>query len=122
MPCTPPPGGVADEHRYTLGMGVLHGFSRGVGPASAWNNVLPPTPISPPTRFALWSASRDAGTDRTATTTSRKLGAKRSKILVTVSLWSTAEPDGTWAYVHSGRRPWALIRLGSARCGRAAST
>src|SRR6478752_8209177 len=122
MPCTPPPGGVADEHRYALGMGVLHGLSRGVGPASAWNRVLPPTPMSPPTRLALCSANRAAGTDRTATTTSRNPGAKRSKTFVTVSLWSIVEPDGTWAYVHSGRRPCASMRLGSTICGTDAST
>src|SRR5215216_2574962 len=116
MPCTPLPGGVADEHRYALGIGVLHGLSRGVGPASAWNNVLPPTPMSPPTRLALWSANRAAGIDLTANTMSRKPGAKRSKTLVTVSLWSTVELDGTCAYVHSGRRPCASMRLGSARC------
>src|SRR4051794_27030647 len=122
MPCTPAPGGVADEHRYTLGIGVLHGLSRGVGPANAWTKVLPPTPMSPPTRLALWSANCAADTDRTATTTSRKPGAKRSKTFVTVSLWSTGEPDGTCAYVHSGRRPCASMRLGSTRCGSAAST
>src|SRR3954451_20653188 len=95
MPCTPPPGGVAEEHKYTLGIGVLHGLSRGVGPASACHSVLPPTPMSPPTRLALCSASRAAGTDRTATTTSRKLGAKRSNIFVTRSVWPKGEPDGT---------------------------
>lgn len=35
MPCTPAPGGVAAEHRYTLGIGVRQGFNRGVGPAIA---------------------------------------------------------------------------------------
>src|SRR5215208_2505180 len=97
MPCTPPPGGVADEHRYALGIGVLHGFSRGVGPASAWNSVLPPTPMSPPTRLALWSASRAAGFDRAATTMSRNPGADRSKTFVMVSVWSIGENDGTCA-------------------------
>src|SRR5262249_57774387 len=109
MPCTPPPGGVADEHRYTFGIGVLHGLSRGVGPASACHSVLPPTPMSPPTRLALWSANRAAGTERTATTTSRNSGAKRSKTFVTASLWSTGEPDATGADVHSGRPPCASI-------------
>src|ERR1700692_3430609 len=96
MPCTRPPGGVADEHRYTLGIGVLHGSSRGVGPANAWNKVLPPTPMLPPTRLALCSASRAAGVDRTAATTSRKPGAKRSKIFMTVSAWSAGGADGRW--------------------------
>ena len=40
MPCTPPPGGVADEHRYTPSIGVVHGFSRGVGPARACHSVV----------------------------------------------------------------------------------
>ena len=43
MPCTPVPGGVADEHRYALGTGVVHGSSRIVGPTIAANNVAPPT-------------------------------------------------------------------------------
>ncbi len=40
--------------------------------------------------------SRDAGTLRTATTTSRKPGANRSKIPVTVSAMSSVDPAGTW--------------------------
>ena len=35
MPCTPVPGGVADEHKYAFGMGVVHGLSRNVGPTMA---------------------------------------------------------------------------------------
>src|SRR4030088_1388307 len=111
MPCTPPPGGVADEHRYTLAIGVLHGLSRGVGSANPLNKVLPPTAMSPPTRLALCSTNRAAGIDRTAATTSRKPGAKRSKIFMTASAWSTGEPDGTCAYVHNGRRACSSVRV-----------
>ena len=49
MPCTPVPGGVADEHRYAFGMGVVHGLNRIVGPTIAANRVAPPTMMSPPT-------------------------------------------------------------------------
>lgn len=47
MPCTPAPGGVAAEHRYTLGIGVRQGFNRGVGPAIARQVELAPTVMSP---------------------------------------------------------------------------
>ena len=47
--------------------------------------LLPPTPMSPPTRLALWSDSRAAGTLRTPTTRSRKPGANRSNTLLTLS-------------------------------------
>lgn len=46
MPCTPAPGGVAAEHRYTLGIGVRQGFNRGVGPAIARQVELAPTVMS----------------------------------------------------------------------------
>ncbi len=49
MPCTPPPGGVEDEHRYTPGSAVRYGFQRGVGRSKVWRSVEAPPLMSPPT-------------------------------------------------------------------------
>src|SRR5262249_35434132 len=48
-PCTPGPGGVADEHRYTPRSGVRYGFHRAAGRASTWRTVCMPQAMSPPT-------------------------------------------------------------------------
>ncbi len=36
MPCTPPPGGVEDEHRKIRGSGVAYGAGRSAGRARSW--------------------------------------------------------------------------------------
>ena len=49
MPCTPPPGGVELEHRYTPGIAVRYGFHRGVGRSTVCSRVPAPPLMSPPT-------------------------------------------------------------------------
>src|ERR1039457_7721217 len=56
MPCTPPPGGVDAEHRYTPSTAVRYGPARGghadhggTGPSSVCRSVPAPLLMSPPT-------------------------------------------------------------------------
>ncbi len=42
MPCTPPPGGVADEHRTTPRTPSEYGSSAGRGRSTSWRSVLAP--------------------------------------------------------------------------------
>ena len=42
MPCTPPPGGVAAEHRYTLRSAVRCEFQRGAARKTVWPSVAAP--------------------------------------------------------------------------------
>ena len=42
MPCTPPPGGVDAEHRYTPRIAVRYGFHRGVGRSTVCSSVAGP--------------------------------------------------------------------------------
>ena len=49
MPCTPPPGGVEDEHRYTPSIGVAQGCSEIVGRVKSWRRLPAPPLMSPPT-------------------------------------------------------------------------
>src|SRR5437660_6590011 len=76
IPCTPGPGGVDEEQRYTPCSGVLYIVA--VGLRKSWLSSAAPPPISPPIRFAL-CCSRSAGvmTERAAMQ-SRNPGAKRS--------------------------------------------
>src|SRR5438552_14956295 len=64
MPCTPPPGGVEAEQRYTPGSAVVYGFQRGVGLKSVCRIVCAPPLMSPPTKLASYAsysvAPRDA--------------------------------------------------------------
>ena len=50
MPCTPPPGAVDAEHRYTLGEEVR--YPRIVGRKTSCIGSIAPPMMSPPTRFA----------------------------------------------------------------------
>ena len=77
-PCTPGPGGVAAEHRYTPSTPRRTGRARRWGGRSPGAGPAAPAEMSPPTRLALWCDIADAGTHRDATTTSRNPGANRS--------------------------------------------
>ena len=105
MPCTPGPGGVAEEHRNTPGSGVAYGSHRGTGRARVCHTVASPTDTSPPTWIGLSSASRAAVRTWEATTVSAKPGAYRSMRRVIVAVTSTSEPAGTWQYDQTGCSP-----------------
>jgi hypothetical protein len=49
MPCTPPPGGVDDEHRYRPRTGVAHGCSETRGRMKNCRRSVTPPLMSPPT-------------------------------------------------------------------------
>lgn len=49
IPCTPPPGGVEAEQRYSPRVPVLYGFHRIVGRKIVWRSVPAPPLMSPPT-------------------------------------------------------------------------
>src|ERR1019366_9735071 len=49
MPCTPPPGGVEAEQRYSPLAPVRYPFHRIVGRKTVWRNVPAPPLMSPPT-------------------------------------------------------------------------
>src|SRR5674476_938914 len=50
-PCTPAPGGVDDEQRYTPLIDVLYGSALTTGRKKSCRSVLAPPMMSPPTRF-----------------------------------------------------------------------
>lgn len=49
MPCTPAPGGVAAEHRYTPGTPVKYGSRAARGRTTVCSTVAAPVAMSPPT-------------------------------------------------------------------------
>ncbi len=49
IPCTPPPGGVDDEHTNRPGSGVVYGFQRTTGRNRSWRTSWTPPLMSPPT-------------------------------------------------------------------------
>src|SRR5690349_7515150 len=49
MPCTPGPGGVAEEQMKTAGCGVPYGNRDGLGRSSNWRPEVAPEAMSPPT-------------------------------------------------------------------------
>jgi hypothetical protein len=52
MPCTPPPGGVDDEHRNRFGTGVAYGSSAATGRKNCCDSSEEPREITPPTGLA----------------------------------------------------------------------
>ena len=49
MPCTPGPGGVAEEQRKTAGCAVAYGTRASLGRISVWSPANAPQAMSPPT-------------------------------------------------------------------------
>lgn len=99
IPCTPPPGAVDAEHRYTFGDDVL--YPRAVGLNASCIGPIAPPIMSPPTRFASL-ASRSAGAHtRRARTQSPKPLANRSICASSLGSMSSPHPCGTWQYAHA---------------------
>src|SRR5919204_6126638 len=57
IPCTPPPGGVDEEHRYTPRIGVRYGTRLRTGRKKSCPRFIAPPFRSPPTRFRLCASS-----------------------------------------------------------------
>lgn len=49
MPCTPGPGGVAEEQRKTAGWAVAYGTRASLGRIRVWSPEKAPHAMSPPT-------------------------------------------------------------------------
>src|SRR5438309_1282615 len=49
MPCTPPPGGVEEEQKNSLGLGVAYGVRLSDGRVNSWRRSWTPPLMSPPT-------------------------------------------------------------------------
>ena len=119
MPCTPPPGALPTSTDTPSGSACVHGLSRSVGPAKRANSVVAADADVAADQIGVVLGHLGGGyaPDRhhdVAEPGREPLEQCRSPF----RSWSTGEPAGTCAYVHSGRRPCASMRLGSARCGR----